>query len=409
MIYNLRKKFILVSTISVIIVFSLIFVAIYLIGHFQLNNTMDALTEVISSNDGLFPNFADIKPHFERFPERDFITPETQFSTRFFAVWVDENGSIIRENTEQITSVTKEEARIYAENVLEDDNDIGWIDDYRFRIIDSEFGKIIVFVNGEMNKGMTERLIWISAGVLLGSALVILLLIVLFSKRVVKPAAVSYEKQKQFITDANHELKTPLTLILTNADIAESELGENEWIDDIRSEGLRMSALVNQLVELSRMDEDDSKLNITEFDLSSTVSDTVSEFLNLAKERNKDIFYTVPPSIKYKGDEGLIRRLISILLDNALKYCDTNGEIKISLSRKVNHNVIFVENTYDNVNGIQFDKLFDRFYRADKARTASGSFGIGLSIANGIAKKHKGEIVAYKKEPNKIVFKVTLK
>lgn len=209
--------------------------------------------------------------------------------------------------------------------------------------------------------------------------------------------AESYEKQKQFITDANHELKTPLTLILSNLDIVEADVGKNEWLDDIRSESERMGLLINQMVTLCRMDESDTPLALADVDLSGVVDDTVSEFEALAADRKKKLTASVEPGVHYRGDEALLRRLAAILLDNAVKYFDAGGEIRVSL-RCRHHPVFTVENTYAEVDRLELDRLFDRFYRADKARTFTGSFGIGLSIAQSIAKKHKGSVIAYKKE-----------
>ena len=229
----------------------------------------------------------------------------------------------------------------------------------------------------------------------------------LFSKTFMKPVAESYEKQKQFITDANHELKTPLTLILTNVDIAEAELGTNEWLDDIRSEGHRMTELVNQLVALSRMDEENVSAEVSEMDLGEIVSDTISEFQPLAAEQGQRIIVDVDPNLQYRGEEALLRRLISILMDNAVKYCDEGGEIRVCLKRR-KFVVLTVENAYRNVDAIELGRLFDRFYRADKARTAGG-YGIGLSIARMIVQKHRGEITAYRKDGTHIGFRAVLK
>ena len=170
-----------------------------------------------------------------------------------------------------------------------------------------------------------------------------------------------------------------------------------------------MGLLINQLVTLSRMDEDTSNLAVAEFDLSNMAFDTVSEFEGLAAEKKKHLMTAIEPFILYNGDEGLIRKLMSILLDNAIKYCDPGGQIYITVYSKGHSPVITVENTYKNVDNVELGKLFDRFYRADKARTFTGSFGVGLSIAKGIAKNHKGDIVAYRKDSNHIGFKVTLK
>lgn len=411
MIYRLRKKFILISAAAVGVVFALIFGLIWFTTSAQLNRMMDMLTDVISLNDGAFPEIgsADMPPAPAGVERDRFFTPEARFSTRFFAVYADKNNQIIGENTDKISSVDVKTAREYAEKALSGSSERGWIGGFRYKVTDTADGKTVVFVNGETNKGMTSGLQYTVLFVLLGSFLAILLLIIIISKRAVKPTAEAYEKQKQFVTDANHELKTPLTLILSNVDIVESELGENEWLEDIRGEGERMSALINQLVTLSRMDEDAANLIASAFDLSGVALDTVSEFEGLASERKKELTAAIEPNVMYSGDEGLIRQLLSILLDNAVKYCDPDGEIVVNVRAKAHGAVITVENTYRDIDNIELDKLFDRFYRADKARSFNGSFGVGLSIAKSIANKHKGNIFAYKKDDNHIGFKVTLK
>lgn len=409
MIYSLRKKFILISAVSIVIVFSVIFAIIYVTSATQLNNTMDTLTDAIASNDGIFPKFdKSARPlPSDGFPFADVITEETQFSTRFFTVWLGTENRIVRVNVDSIFSISEAQTQEYTEAALKNGTQRGWVSDYRYKVYETEHGTAIVFVNGAMNHLMTNRLLLASLLVLLGSGLVLLILFIVISKRVVRPVAESYEKQKQFITDANHELKTPLTLILSNLDIIEAEIGDNEWLTDIRCEGERMGMLVNQLVTLSRMDEDEASLSILPFDLSGTILDTVSEFKPLATENAKTLTDDVEASIVYNGDEALIRRLAAILLDNAVKYCDPEGEIKVYVYKKL-HPTIVVENTCGDVDRLELEKLFDRFYRADKARTYDGSFGIGLSIAKAIAKNHHGDISVYKKD-RVIGFKAVLK
>jgi signal transduction histidine kinase len=268
-------------------------------------------------------------------------------------------------------------------------------------------GTGVVFVDGSMSRSSLMQSMTIAGFVLLGCAALVLILIFLLSKKAVKPIAESYEKQKQFITDANHELKTPLTLILANLDIAEAELGQNEWLDDIRSEGHRMTELVNQLVALSRMDEEGQSLNVTSIALGELVTDTVSEFEPLAKERGKHLAASVDKEISYLGDEVLLHRLVGILMDNAIKYCDQDGEITVNLHRG-RRIFLTVGNTYTAVGELELNRLFDRFYRADKARKFTGSYGVGLSMAKAIVEKHKGEITAYKKDATHIGFKIVL-
>ena len=196
-------------------------------------------------------------------------------------------------------------------------------------------------------------------------------------------------------------------MILANLDIAEAELGKNEWLDDIRSEGHRMAELVNQLVALSRMDEEGQLMNVTEVSFGELVADTVFEFEPLAKDRGKTLAASVDKEITCFGDEALLYRLVGILMDNAIKYCDQDGEICVSLQRG-RRVVLTVENTYSAVSELELNRLFDRFYRADKARRFTGGYGVGLSMAKAIVEKHKGEITAYKKDNTHIGFKVVL-
>ena len=412
MIYRLQRKFILICTVSVLTVIALVFGVILVLNISSMNRNMDMLADRVSEGGGRFPGSMEEKPEPDKMPPPNaqdfaFITPETPFSTRHFTVFFDKQGEVARTNTESIYSITDEVAIEYAENVLKDGDERGWIASYRYKVFSTEMGKGVVFVDGSMSRSSLMQSMTIAGLVLLGCAALVLILIFLLSKKAVKPIAESYEKQKQFITDANHELKTPLTLILANLDIAEVELGKNEWLDDIRAEGHRMTELVNQLVALSRMDEEGQPLNITEVAFGDLVADTVAEFEPLAKERGKAITSSIDKEISYLGDEALLHRLVGILMDNAIKYCDQGGDISVTL-RRGRRVMLTVENTYAAVDELELNRLFDRFYRADKARKFTGGYGVGLSMAKAIVEKHKGEITAYKTDLTHIGFKVAL-
>lgn len=413
MIYRLQRKFILICVVSVFAVIVLMFGLMTAFSISSMDKTLDLLADKVSAGGGQFPdlfgNNRVSKPHNVDEPrDNGYITPETKFSTRHFTVFLDSEGEVQNTNTDFIYSVTEDTAVEYAKSVINKDRARGWISNYRYNVYNTDYGQAVVFIDGSTNLASLYQSVIISAVVLFGCALLVLVLIALLSKRVVKPIAESYEKQKQFITDANHELKTPLTLILANLDIAETELGKNEWLDDIRIEGKRMTELVNQLVALSRMDENEQKIDVVQLQLSDIVTDTVSDFGVLTAENEKALSADIEPSITCMGDETLIRRLMSILLDNALKYCDAGGDITVSLKRK-HHIVLTVENTYKDIDNVELDRLFDRFYRADKARTFTGGYGVGLSIAKSIVEKHRGDITAYKKDSTHIGFKVVMK
>ncbi len=412
MIYKLQRRFILICTVSVLSVIILVFGVIFALNISSLNQNMDMLTDRVSEGGGKFPGSMEEKPHPDKIPPKnepsfDFVGPETPFSTRHFTVFFDKNGKVQKTFMESIYSIPEGKGIEYAEKAMAEKSNRGWIFNYRYKVFSTEMGYGVVLVDGSMNRAAMMQSTAIAGIVLFSCAVLVLALIILLSKKAVKPIAESYEKQKQFITDAGHELKTPLTLILTNLDIAESELGKNEWLSDIRSEGHRMTELVNQLVALSRMDEENHSLNRTDVPLGKLVSEIIAEFEPLAAARNKNLCADIDADIMYLGDEALLRRLVGILMDNAIKYCDQGGEIFVALRRN-RHITLTVENTYAEVDALELDRLFDRFYRADKARTFTGGYGIGLSMAKSITEKHKGEITAYRKDKQHIGFKVIL-
>ena len=230
-----------------------------------------------------------------------------------------------------------------------------------------------------------------------------------YARKAVKPIAESYEKQKQFITDANHELKTPLTLILTNLDIVEAEVGKNEWLEDIRAEGERMNALVRQLVTLTRMDEDGKHVAFERFSISEMANDTLSEFAALAAGKGLRLSADVQPHIEYCGDEAAIRRVVSILLDNAVKYTDSGGSILLRLEESKKSVVFSTSNPCTGLDTAELDRLFDRFYRPDRSRSKqTGGFGVGLSIAQSIVEAHHGSLRAECPEEGMIRFVAVL-
>lgn len=406
MIKRLRKRFILICTLSFLTVFVIMVTAIYVTNTIRQNRRLDFIADIISENGGSFPEPKETSITFSN-PLPDFINTDTPFTTRFYTVSLDENVKYQSSDTEFVSDISETDAEKSTEEVLKKRKNRGWYGDFRYKIYEKDGTKHIVFISGKNHRFSSNDFMNSTVKIFGISSLAVLALIIILSKFAMRPAAESYQKQKQFVTDANHELKTPLTLILTNIDIAEAELGQNEWLDDIRSEGERMSKLVNRLVTLSRMDEEKVLGSFNEFDLSGTVSDAVSEFTELASMYGKNLTADIDKDIKYHGDESEIRQLTAILLDNAVKYCDEGGSIKAVLGQK-KHLTLTVTNSCKNVDNIKLDRLFDRFYREDSARTAGSGFGIGLSIAQSITERHKGSIKAVKADDGVIGFIVKL-
>ncbi len=406
MIRSLRRRFILICTISFLTVFLVMAAAIFLTNTVRQNRRLDVLADLISENGSKIPGPKSSAPA-SVIPLPDFINSETPFTTRFYTVTCSADGTVQSCDITYVSDVSAEEAAQSAAAVLAKGRERGWYGDFRYKAYEADGLQQIVFISGQNHRAIARDFMLGTVRIFGIGSLAVLALIVLLSRFALRPAEESYRKQKQFITDANHELKTPLTLILTNVDIAESELGQNEWLDDIRTEGACMSKLVNRLVTLSRMDEEKEGGPFAEFDLSAAVGDTVSEFTELAGMCGKKMTAEITPDIRYRGDEAELRRLTAILLDNAVKYCDDGGTIHTSLVMK-KRPVLSVTNTCRHVDSIQLDRLFDRFYREDTARTAGSGFGIGLSIAQAIAERHRGTVSAVKAADGVIGFTVKL-
>ena len=237
-----------------------------------------------------------------------------------------------------------------------------------------------------------------------------LILLLLLSKRIVRPVAESYEKQKQFITDAGHELKTPLTIIGADADLAEMEWGENQWIQDIRRQTQRLTELTQDLIYLSRMEEEGLSLQSIDFPLSDVAEEMAHSFLPLAQNQGKRLEIAVQPMLSFRGDEKSIRQLCSILLDNALKYSPQEGELLFRLEKQGKNILLSVSNTTSQpIKKEELCHLFDRFYRTDPSRNSqTGGYGLGLSIARSIVTTHKGKIRAESPQESVLTIQVTL-
>lgn len=407
MIDRLRRKFIRICMLSFAAVFLILFIAIYLVTEVQTSARLDTLADLVSENDGIFPDFEQFGLEEGQILPPEGVNQESPFTTRFFTVRFDGEGELASVDIRAIASVSGEEAREYASAVLEKGAERGWVENFRYKVYSTSEGTSVVFINGTDTRELNQRFLLAASSVFVAGSVVVLLLVILISRHAVKPAMESYQKQRQFVTDANHELKTPLTLIRTNLDIMESENGPNEWLSDIREETGIMTEMVNRLVQLSRMDEDQSTLEMTRFSLSEAVSETAAAFDGTARERDMTLTLDVPQGVCCTGDEAAIRQLLSILLDNAVKYCDRGGTIRVGLSGG-RHPVLTVDNSYAAVDSVELGRLFDRFYRADKARTYGSGFGIGLSIAKAIVEKHRGEITVSSLDGRAIRFRVKL-
>ena len=225
------------------------------------------------------------------------------------------------------------------------------------------------------------------------------------SRRAIRPAVESLKKQKQFITDAGHEIKTPLSIIAANADVLELSAGGSEWLDSIRHQVKRLDGLAADLLTLSKLEEEDRRAAYRTFSLSEAAAETAEPFAIPAAAKGKTLECRIQPGIVYCGDEAAIRRLISILLDNAVKYAAEGGTILLTLAAAGKNVRLEVTNPCDQLPQGDLDRLFDRFYRPEASRSReTGGTGIGLSIARAVVQAHGGKITADRPQEGVIRF-----
>ncbi len=501
MLKKLRRKFIAIAMLSVSIVLIVIVGTINIANYMSTNEALDARLKLIAGNGGTFPdllergsmgeegnttddstnketptlkeppssrtdvqppedmNQADLKD--DNLKENDLkrhgISPESQFDTRYFTVTINSKDEVENIDTSKIASVSSENAAEYAKKLWKSgkkgDGKSGFADNCKYLTVDEDGSTMYIFLSCQRELSTIKTYILASAGISVFGLLVVFVMIYFFSGKILKPVSESYEKQKRFITDASHEIKTPLTIIDANTEVIEMMEGENEWTSSTRKQVARLTSLTEKLVFLSRMDEEATKLEMLEFSLSDAILDTAEPFKAVARTKGKKLTIDVTDGILYTGDEKTIRQLVSILLDNAMKYsgcssassekgninkknlnktnfnktylnkttqtqndCATTinpaPEIEISLKQSGKNRIITVWNTVDetaNIKKGRQDILFERFYRTDTSHNSkTGGFGIGLSAAYAIVKAHKGKITAESKDGRSIKFTIVL-
>ena len=403
---KLRRKFILVSVGAVSIVVFTIALFSNLINYTQILNHSDELLVLLAENDGHFPMKEEPSLEYQLPPK---ISPETPFSTRFFTVRLDNNRNVVETDTGKIASISTTEAFQYANKALQKGKSSHFIDHYRYLIVDQGDRSLIIFMDVERELEMFYIFLKNSLLICLIGTSAVFILVSLFSKRAIRPIVESYEKQKQFITDASHELKTPLAIINTNTEVLEMEYGESQWTKSTQNQITRLSGLVESLITLTRMDEEKMELLKTEFSLSDLIIKIAEQFKEWGNNQNKNLHLEVEDSISYYGNEESFSQLITILIDNAFKYSPKDSEIIISLKKQGKGIIFQTINQADHLSIGNYEQLFERFYRLDQSRNSQiGGQGIGLSIAQAIVKQHKGKIKAESPDGKTMVLTVQL-
>lgn len=403
MIHILRKKLIGATMVSLTLVLLIILGAVNAVSFHKTAMDADRILYLLSENQGAFPKqlnpgMEDREPQRGQRVDRPFgrmdFSPETPFESRFFSVTVDEAGSPVFTDIANIAAIDSETAQQYAADVLSSGKPMGFKGNYRYLVSQQEDATRIIFLDCGRSLAAFQTTLLASFGMAGAGLLVVFILLLVVSGKIVKPLAESYEKQRQFITDAGHEIKTPLTIISADADLLELEYGENEWLLDIRRQPL---------------DEEKPGVQFVEFPVSDVVEETAQSFQVLATQQGRHLELRIQSMLSLEGSGKDIRQLTSILLDNALKYSPQGTDITLTLEKDAKSIRLSVRNAIDQpMSKETLGRLFDRFYRVDGSRNSStGGYGLGLAIASGIVTAHKGKIRAESPEEKTLVITAT--
>lgn len=335
---------------------------------------------------------------------------EQKFIIRYFTVTVDGSGGVSTLDTGHIATVSSETAQEYALDVYNSGSDRAFYNAFEFRYAAErreDGGALIVFYDFGTAISSSINTAKISAAIAVGLLVVFSVIIILISKRVVTPVAENYEKQRRFITDAGHELKTPLAIIRANTEVLEMTDGGSEWTRSTINQIDRLDELLAQMLILAKASES-QRVSFSEVDLTRTANEFADDFSILCMSKNKPLEEDIADGAVMYGDEKMLKMLISTLLENAVKYGTEGEPIGFTLSKSAKHIHISVTNLCSDPPQGNTALLFDRFYRGDSSRTrTTGGSGIGLSIAKTVTDVHKGKI-SCEVDGERVTFKVKL-
>ncbi len=407
MIDKYKRKLVLLSITVIFTVLLSIVVGTNIANSITVSQNADVIVNILLQNNGEFPE-SDAQGIVIGKNENGnlYLNPEIPFSSRYFTVTLDNNGNVININCDRVV-IDEEIANEKYQEIKDKKKAHGFIDNYRFGSAVIEDGKLYVFLDTTEEIENNKIYLFYSVMFLIFGTILVLILIVIFSDVILTPVEASYLKQKQFITDAGHELKTPLAVINANTELIEMELGENEYTAEIKEQVSNLNELTKNLILLSKLDEGAYNKNLVQFNLTECVLDSVKKMTALCQTKGKVFNLQVDKNVQYLGSEENIKRMLLLLLDNAIKYSKSE-EIIVKMAKESKKVVISTTNKCDFEQG-NYNQLFERFYRHDKSRNKqTGGSGIGLSVVHSIANMHEGNATAICDENGFLTIKITL-
>ncbi len=396
MIEKYQKRFIKIMMLSIFIVLMIIESAVNLINIWSVVSSANGKIDYLVLNGGFF----DEKPKNE-FGMEPHKSP---FDFQYFSVFLNQDDEVTQIITSHFLPVSDNQMLMLTQKAISHQKN-GWASGFQYRICEIENGKMILFVSIQSQLNSLKTF-FLTSVMIVGLALLFLfVLVTMASKKAISPLAQAMEKQKRFISDASHEIKTPLAIISANNEVLSMEIGDNEWIQSNQKQIHRLNELISKLLILTKMDEN---INIQpiEINLSECLENTISSFKPLMEHKSISCSKNIKENLILSADAQSIQTLINILLDNAIKYCSKPYQIDIKAYSHAKKCCLEVYNSAQNIDHVS--DWFERFYRGDSSHSSHiQGQGIGLSIAKAICEAHHGTISAEKYHDG-ILFKVEL-
>ncbi|MBD5429933.1 HAMP domain-containing sensor histidine kinase [Lactobacillus sp.] len=421
MIQKFRWKFIYMSIASLFIVLIVTMGMLLFVNYHQAQTEVDRVMVALIKNEGHLtprnaqPAFGNQNDAINRTFLAGRYNPEAVYQYRYFSVKINPKNKIQIINDDNVYQLSSKQVKQITKKILKLKQSEGSIDigqnKYRYRKSKNKLGDhFIVFLNESLIFAKFWLLLRISLALSLAALFIFALVLISVSRKAIKPIIVTYNKQREFITNAGHELKTPLAIISANTEMEEMLGNDSEWLQSTKDQTERLTQLINRLIALARTGET-GELVVGKVNFSKIVKNDAQSFKSVMQKNGLHYEIQINTGIFVRGEEHSLKELVNILLDNACKYCDKDGKVVISLtrSRLGKHAILKVKNTYVDGKGKNYQHFFDRFYRQDESHNSKKSgFGIGLAMAKDIVEAFQGKINVHWKN-NMISFVVNLK
>lgn len=408
MFRKLRLRFIATASLAILIVLFSVVGVLNSVRHVQTVDEINKILTLLSDNGGSFPSISKTTSELG-----DTVSVDTLFQYRYFSAKMDHHGNIISLNSSNISDLTDQEVKEFLERINHSKDTRGDFSyhhhTYSYMVAETSRRSDLIVVLDSTNQfrdnmALVHLSIWMS-GI---SFIFFVLVISIVSGKVIKPFIRNYERQRRFITNAGHELKTPLAIISANNELVELMNGESEWTKSTNDQVERMTGLINSLVAMARLEEQ-PELILTNVNFSDIARDAAEDFKGPVIKDGKEFVMDIQPNIHVKAEEKSLFELVTLLVDNANKYCDPAGKVSVTLRKnRLSKAKLEISNTYTKGKDVDYTKFFERFYREDESHNNKTSgYGIGLSMAQTMVKLFKGNIsVNYKDDT--ITFVVSL-